>query len=174
MRTLTGLILCVSIVAVSGCQSGKNTPGMTRPDSEPGQRQQVSTTGAQVAGMQAPESSTSDPGYMIAHFDEIDPIKCSCGWARRAFVTPENPVATAHVVDITKDAKAHYHKKMTEIYFVLEADDNAMMELNGKLIPVKEETAIFIKPGTRHRAVGQMKILNIPVPAYDSSDVFYD
>jgi hypothetical protein len=48
------------------------------------------------------------------------------------------------------------------------------MELNGKLIPVQPNTAIFIKPGTRHRAVGKMKIINIPIPAFDPNDEWFD
>jgi mannose-6-phosphate isomerase-like protein (cupin superfamily) len=110
--------------------------------------------------------------YMITQLDEISPTRCPCGFARRAFGTPENSVATMHLVEIQKDAVAHYHKKMTEIYVVLEGDGS--IELDGQLFPLKPLTAVFIKPGCRHRAIGKLKILNIPVPAFDEQDEWFD
>src|SRR4030042_4096510 len=103
--------------------------------------------------------------YMIARFDEIDVNKCSCGYTQRAFVSPDNPTATLHIVEISEEAKIHYHKKLTEIYLVLEG--NGAIELDGKLIPVKPLTAILIKPLCRHRAVGRMRIANVDIPAFD-------
>ena len=110
--------------------------------------------------------------YMIARFDDIDAIKCPCGFSRRAFVSPDNPVATMHIVDIEQDAKVHYHKKLTEVYLILEGD--GYMELNGESVPVKPFTAIFIKPGCRHRAVGKMRILNVSIPPFDPEDEWFD
>ena len=110
--------------------------------------------------------------YLIAQLDEIVPTKCPCGFARRAFADSPDTVASVHVVDIQEDAVAHYHKKMTEIYLVLEGE--GQMELDGQLIPVKPMTAIYIKPGCRHRAIGRLKILNIPVPAFDPNDEWFD
>ncbi len=110
--------------------------------------------------------------YMIAQMDEIEAVKCPCGMSRRAFATPENSVATMHMVDITLDAKTHYHKKLTEIYLILEGEGH--MELDGELIPVKPLTAIYLKPGCRHRAVGKLRIVNIPVPAFDPNDEWFD
>jgi len=75
-------------------------------------------------------------------------------------------------VDIQEDSQTHYHKKMTEIYLVLEGE--VQMELDGQLVAVKPMTAIYIKPGCRHRAIGRLKILNIPVPAFDPNDEWFD
>jgi len=110
--------------------------------------------------------------YIIAQLDDIEPIKCPCGFSRRAFVDPDNPVATMHIVDIEKDAKTHYHKKLTEVYLILEGE--GFMELDGQMVPVKPFTAIFIKPGCRHRAVGRMRIVNISIPAFDPEDEWLD
>lgn len=110
--------------------------------------------------------------YMIAQLDEIPATRCPCGFARRAFATPGETVASMHVVDIEADSRAHYHKKMTEIYLVLEGE--GQMELDGKLFPVRPMTAIYIRPGCRHRAIGKLKILNIPVPAFDEADEWFD
>ena len=112
------------------------------------------------------------PNYMMAQLDEVEAVKCPCGMTRRAFAGEDNPIATMHLVDISEDARAHYHKKLTEIYLVLEGEGH--MELDGDLVPVKPMTAIFIKPGCRHRAVGKLRIVNIPVPAFDPDDEWFD
>ena len=112
------------------------------------------------------------PNYMIADLNAIPPVRCPCGFARRAFATPDNTTATMHVVDIQEDSQTHYHKRMTEIYLVLEGE--GQMELDGKRFPLKPMTAVFIKPGCRHRAVGKLKIVNIPIPAFDEADEWLD
>src|SRR6266568_2992349 len=106
--------------------------------------------------------------YLLADLTAIPPVRCPCGFTRRAFATPENTLSTLHIVDIQEDSRTHYHKKMTEIYLVLEGEGH--IELDGELIPVRPMTAIYLKPGCRHRAIGKLKILNIPVPAFDEAD----
>jgi mannose-6-phosphate isomerase-like protein (cupin superfamily) len=110
--------------------------------------------------------------YMIAKFDEIEPVKCPCGFSRRAFVSHDNPTATMHMVNIKADSQVHYHKKLTEVYLILEGEGK--MELDGQIIPVKPFTAIFIKPGCRHRAIGRLRIVNVSIPAFDPSDEWLD
>ena len=108
--------------------------------------------------------------YMLADLNAIEPVRCPCGWAKRAFATPENQTATMHLVSIEQDSRVHYHKKMTEIYLILEGE--GFMELDGQRIAVRPMMAILIKPFCRHRAVGNMKIINVPVPAFDPADEY--
>ncbi len=110
--------------------------------------------------------------YMIAHFDEIDKIDCPCGFSRRAFAVAENTTATVHLVDIRSSARTHYHRKMTEIYVVLEGE--GYIELDGEKVPVQPMTCVFIKPGCRHKAVGKLKILNFVMPPFDPGDEWFD
>ena len=114
----------------------------------------------------------SAPKYLVADLLEIQPVPCPCGWARRAFAVEGNTTATMHLVDIQADARAHYHKKMTEIYLVLEGEGS--IELDGKAVAVKPMMAVMIRPGCRHRAVGPMKIINVPIPAFDPQDEWFD
>ena len=104
-----------------------------------------------------PETIADTPKkqYMVAQMDEIPTQPCPCGLTRRAFVTPDNPVATMHMVDIQIDARKHYHKKLTEIYLILEGEGH--MELDDDIVPVKPMTAIYIAPGCRHKAVGNLR-----------------
>ncbi len=110
--------------------------------------------------------------YQLAQLDVLPAVQCPCGSTRRAFVGPDNPVATMHLVDISCDSRVHYHKKLTELYLILEGEGH--MELDGELIPVRPLTSILIKPGCRHRAVGKLRIVNIPVPAFDPADEWFD
>lgn len=106
--------------------------------------------------------------WTLMQMDELKPVTCPCGQSRRAFVSPDNKVATLHMVDISADSRPHYHRRLTEIYFILEGSGH--MELDGEKIPVKPMSAILIKPGCRHRAVGNLRVVNIPVPAFDPND----
>ncbi len=110
--------------------------------------------------------------FQIVQLDATQPERCPCGWSRRAFAGDPANAASVHVVDIEQDSQTHYHKRMTEIYLVLEGEGH--MELDGELFPVKPMTAIYIRPGCRHRAIGRLKIVNIPVPAFDAADEWFD
>jgi len=110
--------------------------------------------------------------YKLVQTDEVAPVNCPCGQSRRAFVSPDNSVATLHLLDVKADAELHYHKKLTEIYYILEGTGE--MELDGDRVPVRPGTAVFIPPGVRHRAIGKLRVLNIPVPAFDPEDEWFD
>ena len=110
--------------------------------------------------------------FQISHLAELPAVKCPCGQARRAFVDDPDGVASLHVVEISADARAHYHKRMTEIYYILEGTGE--IELDGERHPVQPGDAILIKPGCRHRAIGRLRVLNLPVPAFDTADEFFD
>lgn len=77
-----------------------------------------------------------------------------------------------HLVRIEEDARTHYHKRMTETYVVLEGE--GWLELDGERVPVRPMSTVMIRPGCRHRAVGKLTILNIPVPAFDPEDEWFD
>ena len=110
--------------------------------------------------------------YLLAQMDEMDTMRCPCGFTRRAFVSPDNPTATLHLLDVKTDAQKHYHKTLTEIYLILEG--TGQMELDDERVPVKPMTAIMIKPGCRHLAIGQLRIAIIPIPAFDPHDEWFD
>ena len=114
----------------------------------------------------------SVPAYRIAQLDQLDPVSCPCGLARRAFAGVPEGVATLHLVDIHADARTHYHKCMTEIYVVLEGEGS--LELDGERVPVKPMSTIMIPPGCRHRAIGQMRLINVAIPAFDPGDEWFD
>jgi mannose-6-phosphate isomerase-like protein (cupin superfamily) len=119
-----------------------------------------------------PKRQNTMSNYLLAQLDEIETQRCPCGFTRRAFVTPDNPIATLHLLDVQSDAQKHYHKTLTEIYLILEG--NGQMELDDDIVPVKPMTAILIKPGCRHRAIGNLRVVIIPIPAFDPADKWFD
>jgi mannose-6-phosphate isomerase-like protein (cupin superfamily) len=112
------------------------------------------------------------PRFQIEQLDSNAAEACPCGMTRRAFTDDAEQIASMHVVDVTVDAQTHYHKRLTELYYVLEGEGE--MELDGRRYPVRPGSAVLIKPGCRHRAIGQFKILNVPIPAFDPADEWFD
>jgi mannose-6-phosphate isomerase-like protein (cupin superfamily) len=108
--------------------------------------------------------------YAVADLAAIPPVPCPCGWSRRAFLDVPGGRASLHRVDISVDAKTHFHKRLTEIYYILECEPGAAMELDGEHVPVHPGMSVYIPPFTRHRAVGTMKVLVIALPQFDPAD----
>ena len=109
--------------------------------------------------------------YLVENMTSIEAVACPCGSSKRAFAG-ENGVATFHWVNISKDSRKHYHKKMTEIYHVLEGE--GQLELDEDVIELKPGVTVMIKPGCRHRARGELKLVNVAIPAFDESDEYFD
>lgn len=112
------------------------------------------------------------PNYHVARLGEIDPVTCPCGQAQRAFAGIAGAPASLHLVTIEAGSRPHYHRRTTEFYLILEGE--GYLELDGTAVPVEPMTAVMIRPGCRHRAVGNLKIVNIPVPAFDPADEWFD
>lgn len=111
-----------------------------------------------------------DEGYVIVDFDELDPVDCPCGSARRAFVNVHDFPATIHRTEIFGEAKCHYHQRLTETYYFLKCEPGTQMQLGDRLVPVKPGMCIMIPPGVRHRAVGHATVLIFVTPKFDPTD----
>jgi len=108
--------------------------------------------------------------YRIVDFDRIAGISCPCGVARRALAdVPEFP-GTIHRTEISAEAQLHYHRRLTETYYVLRCEADAKMQLDDDLVPVHPGTCIVIPPGVCHRAVGEMTVLIVVLPEFDPHD----
>jgi mannose-6-phosphate isomerase-like protein (cupin superfamily) len=112
--------------------------------------------------------------YEIVDFANIPGTPCPCGIARRAFVDVPDYPATIHVTEISADARLHYHKRLTETYYILECGPEATMQLNDETISLHPGMCIQIRPGTRHRAIGAMKVLIVCLPKFDETDEWFD
>lgn len=112
----------------------------------------------------------SHPRYQVVDFDRIAPVPCPCGEARRAFVERTDFPATIHRTSICGQAKTHFHRRLTETYYVLECDPDAQMQLDDERIPLRPGTCVLIPPLVKHRAIGRMTVLIVVLPKFDPSD----
>jgi len=110
------------------------------------------------------------PGYRLVDFDALPPVPCPCGQARRAFVDEADFPATIHRTEICNEAQTHYHRRLTETYYILQCSADAALELDGQRVPVHPGMCILIRPGTRHRAVGHLTVLIVVLPKFDPTD----
>src|SRR5690606_15355093 len=112
--------------------------------------------------------------FVVAHLPDLPGIPCPCGTARRGFAEIKDFPATVHLTEISVNAKVHYHKRLTETYVVQQCEEDAFIELNGESHPVRPGTAVLIPPLTRHRAVGNMKVIIFCTPKFDPEDEWFD
>ncbi|MGM0490684.1 MAG: cupin domain-containing protein [Planctomycetota bacterium] len=118
--------------------------------------------------------TTNRGGYECVDFRELPPVACPCGQARRAFADVPDFPGTIHVTQIEADARLHYHKRLTEVYYVLHCEPDAQMQLDEQFLDVHPGMCVMIRPGTRHRAIGKMKVLIVVHPKFDASDEWFD
>ena len=108
--------------------------------------------------------------YCLVDFDDLPGVSCPCGTARRAFAEVKEFPCTVHRTEISIEAKPHYHRRLTETYYVLECGPDAKMQLDDDLVPIKPGKCILIPPGVVHRAVGRMTVLIVVFPKFDPTD----
>lgn len=112
--------------------------------------------------------------FEIVDFTQIAPVVCPCGEARRALADVSDFPGTIHRTEICADARTHYHRRLTEVYYFLECEPDAYMELDGQRIAVGPQMCVLIRPGVRHRAIGRMSVLIFVLPKFDPDDEYFD
>jgi mannose-6-phosphate isomerase-like protein (cupin superfamily) len=118
--------------------------------------------------------TNAPPGFEIVAFDQLPGVLCPCGTSRRAFGDVADYPLTIHRTEISDDARCHYHRHLTECYYILECAADAAMELDGKRVPIRPGLCVLIRPGVRHRALGRMTVLNIVSPKFTADDEWFD
>lgn len=121
-----------------------------------------------------PANSPPTRGYELVDFAKLPGVPCPCGTARRGLADVADFPGTIHVTEIAADAHVHFHKSLTETYFFLECGPDAQMQLDDEVIPVHPGMCVMIRPGTRHRAIGKMRVLIVVFPKFDPQDEWLD
>ncbi|MGE0756741.1 MAG: cupin domain-containing protein [Pirellulaceae bacterium] len=133
-----------------------------------------------VANQTSSTRSSLDPvggppaPFEVVNFAALEPVACPCGWARRAFSHVPDFPGTVHVTEISEEARLHYHRTLIETYYFLECGPEARMQLDQQILPVHPGMCLLIRPGTRHRALGRMKVLIVVFPKFDPHDEWFD
>ncbi|HPA45463.1 MAG TPA: cupin domain-containing protein [bacterium] len=112
---------------------------------------------------------SSHSGYLVRQPQDLQEERSTCGFRKRVFTADDKASMSASVVSI-HDAKPHYHKETTEIYYVLEG--TGALELDGDRVPLSPGSAVLIKPHVRHRATGDVVALVIGNPPFHTDDLY--
>ena len=109
---------------------------------------------------------------IVRHEDSARRERSTCGWRHLLISRGDDDVAAwAHVVDID-GAKPHYHRRGTELYYVLEGEGSIV--LDGEEQPIRKGSLVHIPPGVVHGAKGRMRVLVVGVPDISDEDLFFD
>jgi mannose-6-phosphate isomerase-like protein (cupin superfamily) len=119
-------------------------------------------------------SDLSTPGgpVLVRHEGHTPRERSTCGWRDRLISREDiasSPAAWAHAVDID-GARPHYHKRSTELYYVLEG--SGTVTLDGVEHPVTKGSLVHIPPGVVHGATGQVRVLVIGIPDIADDDYY--
>lgn len=109
---------------------------------------------------------------LVRHEGEVPRERSTCGWRDRLISREDagEVAAWAHAVDID-GARPHYHKRSTELYYVL--DGAGTIELDGIEHPVRSGSMVHIPPGVVHGAKGRMRVLVVGIPDIAEDDLFF-
>ncbi len=108
---------------------------------------------------------------LVRHEGDAPREQSTCGWRDRLISREDSDVAAwVHAVDID-GAREHYHKRATELYYVLEGE--GVVVLDGVEHPVKKRSLVHIPPGVVHGARGHMRVLVTGIPDIADDDLFY-
>ena len=113
---------------------------------------------------------TSQP-TLVRHEETAARERSTCGW-RHLLISrqDQNVAAWAHAVDID-GAKEHYHRRATELYYVLDGEGTVV--LDGVEHPVRTGSIVHIPPGVVHGATGRMRVLVVGIPDISDDDLFF-
>jgi mannose-6-phosphate isomerase-like protein (cupin superfamily) len=109
---------------------------------------------------------------LIRHEGHTPRERSTCGWRDRLISREDialNPAAWAHAVDID-GARMHYHKRSTELYYVLEGSGTVI--LDGVEHSVTKGSLVHIPPGVVHGATGKVRVLVVGIPDIAEDDYF--
>ena len=108
--------------------------------------------------------------YIYRDIQSVRGTACPCGEAVRIIGAQDDVPVSFHVVKIERDSKRHYHKRLTEVYYCLEGE--GIIELDDERLPLRPGILVVIRPGTVHRAVGDLTIVNVVSPPFDPADEY--
>lgn len=123
--------------------------------------------------MQGAQGCDARPPLLVRHEDEAPRERSTCGWRHRLISREDAGTGVAawvHAVDID-GAAPHYHKRSTELYYVLSGEGAVI--LDGVEHQVRAGTLLHIPPGVVHAARGRMRVLVVGIPDIAEDDLFF-
>ena len=88
--------------------------------------------------------------HLVRKVKDTSPFDITCGTARKLTDATDSKDFDFVHVTITSPTKKHYHKKLTEVYFVLKGAIE--VEADSKVETLQKGDMIMIFPNTNHKA----------------------
>jgi mannose-6-phosphate isomerase-like protein (cupin superfamily) len=88
--------------------------------------------------------------YLVRKVEDANPKKITCGLMRKLTDAKDFKDMDFVHVTIKNATKKHYHKKLTEVYYVLKGSID--VDIDNKIEHLKEGQMIMIFPNTNHKA----------------------
>ena len=117
--------------------------------------------------------ATRQKPILVRHEDDAPKERSTCGWRHLLISRQDQDSAVsawAHAVDID-GARSHFHKRSTELYYVLEGEGTVL--LDGVEHKVRKGSIVNIPPGVVHGATGRVRVLVIGIPEIAEADIFF-
>jgi mannose-6-phosphate isomerase-like protein (cupin superfamily) len=109
--------------------------------------------------------------YLIRRLADIETERGVCGWRKTLVTHGDTPVANVSHLTID-NSRYHYHRQMTEFYYVLSGGGTITLDDEKK--PIAAGDLVVIKPGVWHTSDGEMDVLILGVPAGEQTDVWFE
>lgn len=110
--------------------------------------------------------------HLIRRVKDADPRQITCGIMRKLTAADDFKGMDIVHVTITDSTKEHYHKKLTEVYYVLKGSID--VEVDDKIEHLEKGQMIMIFPNTNHKAWKSTKenaeILVVCCPPWSEED----
>lgn len=120
----------------------------------------------------SPENATR-LATLVRHEADAPKERSTCGWRHLLLSRQDRAAglaAWAHVVDID-GSRAHYHRRSTELYYVLAGEGT--VTLDGVEHAVRPGSLVHIPPGVVHSARGRVRVLVVGIPDIAEDDLFF-
>ena len=115
--------------------------------------------------------TTDTEKYIIRRLSDTATERGVCGWRKTLVTHDDTPVANVSHLSID-NSRYHYHREMTEFYYVLSG--GGTMTLDGEKKEIRAGDIVVIKPGVWHTSDGEMDVLILGVPAGEQTDVWFE
>ena len=119
------------------------------------------------------KTTTNISPILVRHEVQAPKERSACGW-RHLLISRQDKdagvAAWAHAVDID-GAREHYHKRSTELYYVLDGEGTVV--LDGVEHAVRQGSIVHIPPGVVHGAKGRVRVLVVGIPDIADDDLFF-
>lgn len=114
---------------------------------------------------------TTTEKFLIRRLSEVPEERGVCGFRRTLITAADTPVLNVSHLRID-DSRYHYHRQMTELYYVLSG--KGTMTLDGETYSIQAGDIVLIRPGVWHTSEGEMNVLITGVPAGEATDISFE